>query len=45
MREFEKVNKELWVYADDIAFRFRNANEFHIKMLIIENWTKRNGMK
>ena len=36
LRELEKVNADFWAYADDIAFGFRNSNEFHIKMLIIE---------
>ena len=45
LRELEKVNKDFWAYADDIAFGFKSANKFHTKMLIIENWKERNGMK
>ena len=45
LRELEKVNADFWAYADDIAFGFRNSNEFHIKMLIIEKWSIKNGMK
>ena len=45
LRELEKVNKDFWTYADDIAFGFRSAKEFHMKMKIIEEWSLKNGMK
>ena len=45
LRELEKINQDFWTYADDIAFGFRNAREFHVKMKIIEEWSIRNGMK
>ena len=45
LRELEKVNEDFWVYVDDIAFGFRSANEFWIKMKIIERWSEKNKMK
>ena len=45
LKELEKVNTDFWAYADDIAFDFRNAKEYHQKFEIIEGWAMQNGMK
>ena len=44
LRELEKVDLDFWAYADDVAFGFRNEEEYDKKIKIINQWCSKYEM-